>query len=172
MNLKELIEARYSVRAYLPRPVEQEKIGYILECARLSPSACNLQPWLFYVISDKEMLEKVHRCYDREWFKTAPLHIIVCEDTSASWKRKNYDGKDHADIDAAIASEHICLAAAEIGLGTCWICNFNPEVLKEALSLPSGIEPVAIFPIGYVDEEKSTPTEKKRNSISDITRWI
>ncbi|MBB4037381.1 nitroreductase [Dysgonomonas hofstadii] len=172
MSLKELIENRYSVRAYLSQIVEDEKIEYILECARLAPSACNLQPWKFYVIADGDMQQKVHKAYDRDWFKTAPIQIIVCEDTSASWKRKNYDNKDHADIDAAIAAEHICLAAAEIGLGTCWICNFNPQILREALSLPSHIEPVAIFPIGYTDEESSKPTEKKRKPLSDITEWI
>ena len=172
MSLKELIENRYSVRAYLPQIVEDEKIEYILECARLSPSACNLQPWKFYVIVDGDMLQKVHKAYDRDWFRTAPVQIVVCEDTAISWKRKNHDNKDHADIDAAIASEHICLAAAEIGLGTCWICNFDPLVLREALSLPAHLEPVAIFPIGYIDEENSKPTEKKRKSISDITEWI
>lgn len=172
MTLKELIETRYSVRAYLPQTVEEEKIEYILECARLAPSACNLQPWKFYVVLDSEMSQKVHRAYDRDWFKTAPVQIIVCEDTSASWKRKNHDGKDHADVDAAIASEHICLAATEIGLGTCWICNFDPKVLKDVLSLPSHIEPVAIFPIGYIDEERSTTPEKKRKTLPDITEWI
>jgi len=172
MSLKELIESRYSVRAYLPQIVEDEKIEYILECARLAPSACNLQPWKFYVITDGDIQQKVYKAYDRDWFRTAPVQIIICEDTFASWKRKNHDNKDHADIDAAIASEHICLAAAEIGLGTCWICNFDPQTLKEALDLPSHLQPVAIFPIGYIDEENSKATEKRRKPISDITEWI
>ena len=81
-------------------------------------------------------------------------------------------GKDHADVDAAIAAEHICLATAEIGLGTCWICNFNPEILSEALNLPAHIIPVAIFPIGYIDQEKSKPTERIRKPLSEITEWI
>ncbi|MDR2956166.1 MAG: nitroreductase family protein [Prevotella sp.] len=172
MKLRELIENRYSVRAYLSRPVEKEKIDYILECARLSPSACNLQPWIFYVVISEEVLDKVHMAYDREWYKTAPVNIIVCKNTSVSWKRSNTDGKDHGDIDAAIASEHICLAAHEIGLGTCWICNFNPEILSRALALPSDVEPIAIFPIGYINEEKSSYSEKKRNALSEVAKWI
>lgn len=172
MTLKQIIENRYSVRAYLPQSVEKEKIEYILDCARLSPSAGNLQPWRFYVVTDKNLLSQIWKSYDREWFKTAPMCIVVCKDTSKSWKRTNTDGKDHGDIDAAIASEHICLAAAEQGLGTCWICNFTPRLLSEALGLTDNLEPIAIFPLGYIDGQKSTLGEKKRKSLSDTAEWL
>lgn len=171
MQLKNLIESRYSVRAYLPNVVEREKIDYILECARLSPSACNLQPWKFYIITDPVLKQKVEESYNREWFKSAPMHIIVCKDTSTSWKRTATDGKDFSDVDAAIAAEHICLATAEQGLGTCWICNFNPGILNKALNLPPHIEALAIFPIGYVNEEKSISPSKVRKPLADITEW-
>ncbi|MFV0535975.1 MAG: nitroreductase family protein [Dysgonomonas sp.] len=171
MQLKNLIESRYSVRAYLPNVVEREKIDYILECARLSPSACNLQPWKFYIITDPVLKQKVEESYNREWFKSAPIHIIVCKDTSTSWKRTATDGKDFSDVDAAIAAEHICLATAEQGLGTCWICNFNPDILNKALDLPPHIEAIAIFPIGYVNEEKSISPSKVRKPLTDITEW-
>ncbi|MFV0420508.1 MAG: nitroreductase family protein [Dysgonomonas sp.] len=172
MNLKQLIENRYSIRAYLPQNVEEEKIQYILECARLSPSACNYQPWRLYVVTDKKKLSQIHKSYDREWFKTAPMCIVVCKDSSLSWKRANTDGKDHGDIDAAIVSQHICLAAHEQGLGTCWVCNFNPELLSVALDLSADLEPVAIFPIGYIDKNKSVPYEKKRKSLNDIAERL
>lgn len=172
MKLKELIESRYSVRAYLSRPVEKEKVEYILDCARLSPSACNFQPWKFYIVTSRGKMAEIHQAYDREWFKTAPMHIIVCKDSSVSWKRTNTDGKDFGDVDATIAAEHICLAATEIGLGTCWICNFNPDILTDALRLPDGIEPIAIFPLGYIDEDKSKAPEKKRKPLSDVAEWI
>lgn len=171
MQLRKLIQNRYSVRAYLPNPVEREKIDYILECARLSPSACNLQPWKFYIITDPGLKQKVEESYNRDWFKSAPVYIIVCKDTAASWKRTATDGKDFSDVDAAIAAEHICLAAADIGLGTCWICNFNPDILKEALELPAHMEAIAIFPIGYIDEEKSKQPTKVRKQLHDITEW-
>ena len=171
MQLKNLIESRYSVRAYLPNAVEREKIDYILECARLSPSACNLQPWKFYIITDPALKQKVEESYNREWFKSAPMLIIVCKDTSISWKRTTSDGKDFSDVDAAIAAEHICLAAAELGLGTCWVCNFNPDILNKALALPPHIEAIAICPIGYINEEKSTSPSKGRKPLTDITEW-
>ncbi|MDU1890049.1 MAG: nitroreductase family protein [Dysgonomonas sp.] len=173
MKLLELIESRYSVRAYLPQSVEKEKLEYILNCARLAPSAANLQPWVFYVVEKEgEVKERVRESYHRDWFKEAPVYIVVCKDTSVSWKRTATDGKDYADVDAAIAAEHICLAAAEIGLGTCWICNFDPEILSRALQLSDNVEAVAMFCLGYINEEKSKAPEKKRRPLSDSTRWI
>jgi nitroreductase len=171
MNLKKLIEERYSVRAYLPKEVEKEKLDYVLECARLAPSACNNQPWFFYIISDKTLKKQIREAYDRQWLEDAPVNIVVCKNTNEAWVRK-YDGKDSGDIDASIVAEHICLAVAEQGLGTCWICNFNPEKLTEALLLPPNREAVAIFPVGYIDEENSNTPLKKRKSIDEITKWI
>lgn len=171
MELKKLIENRYSVRAYQSREVEKEKVEYVLDCARLAPSACNFQPWYFYVITDEQLKEKVREAYDRDWFRTAPMYIVVCKDNDQSWKRTPTDGKDFGDVDAAIACEHICLAAHEIGLGTCWVCNFNPQLLTNNLSIPAGKEAVAIFPLGYIDTDKSKMPERKRKPLSEITEW-
>lgn len=172
MQLKKLIEDRYSVRAFLPQTVETEKVNYVLDCARMAPSACNYQPWKFYIVTDKRTIESIHESYNREWFKSASLYIIVCKDCNTSWKRKNTDNKDFGDVDAAIAAEHICLAAAETGLGTCWVCNFDPDILRKALQLPKQLEAIAIFPLGYIDKENSSAPEKKRKPLSDITEWI
>lgn len=170
MNLKDLLKNRYSVRNYLSREVEAEKIDYILQCARLAPSACNFQPWFFYVITDEKMKQGVQKSYDRIWFKEAPLYVVVCKCDQQSWKRK--DGKDFGDVDAAIVAEHICLATAEKGLGTCWVCNFDSAILIESIGIPQEQEPIAIFPIGYIDEEKSKAPEKKRKSLQEITKFI
>lgn len=171
MSFKDLVKNRYSVRAYLSEEIEKEKIDYIIECARLAPSACNKQPWLFYVVTSEEGRNRIRETYHREWFKAAPLYIVVCADSTQSWIRPE-DNKAHYEIDAAIAAEHICLAAHDIGLGTCWICNYNPEILRAALNLSEGIEPIAIFSIGYIDDEKSKKTDKNRKAISEITKWI
>lgn len=172
--LKTLAEQRYSVRNYLNQDVEPQKIDYILECGRLAPSAVNYQPWIFYVVKDKEAQAKIHQAYDREWFKGAPLYIVVCKDSSQSWKRSNSDNKDHGDIDAAIAATHISLAAHESGLGTCWVCNFEPILLKEALGIADkqDIEPVVVFPIGYIDTQESKIPAKKRKEQAEIVKRI
>lgn len=160
MNFLELVSLRRSVRSYLSRPVEREKLDYILECARLAPSACNRQPWRFYVVCSEERKAALRRCYPREWFAEAPVCIVVCANLDESWKR-GCDGRDHADIDAAIATEHICLAAAELGLGTCWICNFDVAECVSALGLPEAVRPVAITPLGYPAEAAGAPRSRK-----------
>ena len=167
-NFLDLVKARYSARAYEQRAVEQEKIDYILECARLAPSAVNFQPWKFIIVESEEKRTALHAGYAQEWFQQAPLYIVVCGDKSQSWTRKK-DSHDHADIDAAIAAEHICLAATEVGLGSCWVCNFRPAIVSEVLGIDGEtVYPVAIIPIGYATD---TPTEKKRKSLDEtLTR--
>jgi nitroreductase len=95
------------------------------------------------------------------------MYIVICSDLTKSWKRG--DGKDSSDIDAAIAADHITLAATSIGLATCWVCNFNKPKLSEVLNLPDHIEPIVILPLGYpddaVDVEKHS---EKRKSLKEI----
>lgn len=170
MSLLKLIQERYSVRNYSTKEVEREKLEYILECARLAPSACNFQPWRFYIIQDANVQSEVLRSYDRAWMYDAPIYIVVTKNTEESWKRK--DGKDSGDIDAAIVAEHICLAAADCGLGTCWVCNFDLGILMKALNIPSEEEAIALFPIGYEAEDKNVKPAKKRKTLDEITRWI
>lgn len=160
----ELVTRRYSVRKYVPRAVETSKIDYLLECARLAPSAVNRQPWRFIVVRQAASREALHQCYAREWFKEAPLYIVLCADEHQSWKR-SFDGCDHGDIDVAIAAEHICLAAAEQGLGSCWVCNFDPEACRRALQLPDEVHPVVIIPVGYAAD---SPTEKQRRPLHEL----
>lgn len=169
MNALELMRKRCSIRQYAPTPVENEKTEYLLEAGRLAPSAVNYQPWYFLLIQETEGCEKIRRCYPREWFRSAPAYLVVCGDHSQSWKRG--DGKDHADIDVAIATEHICLAAAEQGLGTCWVCNFDTELCKQLFHLPETVEPVVIIPFGYpADENLFASTPKKRKASEEIVK--
>lgn len=171
MNLLEIIQTRRSIRKYQSTEVEQEKLDYIIECARLAPSAVNFQPWQFYIVKSQEAKENLFECYHNKWFSTnpAPVFIIACGDKSASWKRKS-DAKDHLDIDIAIAFEHICLAATEQGLGTCWVCNFDVEKVISMLDLPENMIPVAITPLGYpeVEEVKKTPRKTKEEICVEI----
>lgn len=165
MDFKTLCQARYSVRAYKQEAVPADKLEYIKECTRLAPSAVNRQPWHFITCSSAESRSLLHQCYDREWFKEAPIYILVCENRQEAWTRR-YDEKNHADIDAAIAIEHLCLAAAEQGLGTCWVCNFRVQLCHELLQLPEHLYPVAIIPLGYPATDEVP--EKARKAMSEI----
>lgn len=164
----DLIQKRCSIREYSEQPVEQEKLDYILEAARLAPSACNCQPWQFIVIRSEEGKEKLRSCYGRDWFKTAPLYIVVCGDHEQAWKRSS-DNKDHTDVDISIATEHICLAAVEQGLGTCWVCHFDAKRCSELFNIPANIEPIALIPIGYpASADLFEKTPKNRKPIDEI----
>lgn len=117
------------------------------------------------MITEKKLLEALKSAYPREWIKTAPCIIVACGDHNVAWHRK-LDNKDHTDVDVSIAVEHLCLAAAEQGLGTCWVCNFDVPLCKEILGLPANIEPVALVPVGYPASQEIP--EKNRKPLQDI----
>ena len=165
MELLKLIKRRYSCRNYKPKSVENEKLDYIMECVRFAPSAVNKQPWRFRIISSEEDRKKICQCYNREWFATAPIVIVASILHDEEWVRA--DGKHHGDIDIAIAVEHLCLAATEQGLATCWVCNFDAALCKQLFGLPANEEPAVVIPLGYADDN---PKEKKRKPIEDIIR--
>lgn len=163
MNLLELVNARYSCRNYLPMGVEQEKLDYIMECVRFAPSAVNKQPWSFRIVSSQEEKAKLQQCYNRDWFKTAPMYIIASILHDEEWVRA--DGKHHGDIDIAIAVEHLCLAATEQGLATCWVCNFDANLCQELFDLPENQEPAVIIPLGYAADVIKPKTRKAIDEI-------
>lgn len=169
MNILELSQMRFSARKYTAEPVEKEDLDYIMECVRLAPSACNKQPWKFVIVQSEEAKKKLWQAYDREWFRSAPTYVVCMKNNSSCWTRPE-DKKQHGDIDVAIATEHLCLAAAERGLGTCWVCNFNPAVMHGILPSEE-YETVAIIPIGHIANDCPHP-EKKRKEMEEISETI
>ncbi len=167
MNFIDIAKARFSVRNYKPTKIEEDTLLLVLEAFRVAPSAVNFQPWHLIIVSANENKERIYSAYPREWLKTAPILLVVCGDHSVSWKRS--DGKDHMDIDLAIAIDHLTLQATALGLGTCWVCNFNALLLKQSLKLPKNIEPVAIIPLGYpVDEADPNRHTTKRKPLQEF----
>jgi nitroreductase len=170
MNFQELIRARYSVRAYKPDPVEEDKLARILEAARLAPTAANRQAFRIIVLPTKGREADLHRVYGREWFTQAPLVLAVCALPAEGWVRKA-DGWNAAEVDATIAMAHIVLAASEEGLGTCWIAAFDPAAAREVLGLPADVIPSAFTPLGYPAD---SPAPKKRRPLGELVhkeRW-
>lgn len=171
MTFLELAKSRYSCRSYKSESIEESKLLKVLGAFRIAPSAVNFQPWRIIVITMPENLAKVHESYPRDWFKTAPVVLIICADHSKSWKR-GVDGKDHADIDIAIAIDHLTLQATELGLATCWVCNFNPHTIKQSFNLPDNIEPAVLIPIGYPNDAPDINRfDAKRKGLGDIVSW-
>lgn len=166
MEFSELINKRYSVRAYRPDPIQQQDLQQVLEAARLAPTAANRQPFQLIVIKTQGREADLNRIYDEEWFVEAPLVVCMCALPTDAWARK--DGKNYADVDATIAMDHLILAAANLGLGTCWIAAFDPAAAREVLRLPDEVEPVAFTPLGYPADQ---PKTKKRKDVSQLVRY-
>lgn len=165
-----LAKSRYSCRIFYNKPVERDKIEKILQSGRVAPSARNSQPWSVYVIRENEMKNKIMSCYAKEWIKSAPIIFVICGNHANSWKRS--DGKDHCDIDIGIFTDHLTLAASDLGLATCWICKFNAKKCADILNLPSHIEPMVLLPIGYPKDKVSFERhDGQRMSTIDFTHW-
>jgi nitroreductase len=167
MEYTDLIAARYSVRAYRPDPVEAEKLQFILEAARLAPTAANRQPVQLIVIQTLGREAELGRIYHRSWFVQAPLLIAVCALSSQAWVRES-DRFNARLIDAAIVADHLILAATNQGLGTCWIAAFNVEAARSVLRLPDEVEPIIFTPLGYPADE---PGPKIRKPLTDLVRY-
>lgn len=167
-NFMNLVRARYSCRDYdATAPVSDEEVSKVLDAARLAPSACNRQPWTFVVVRDEALRSRI-LAKSRPAFMNAPVLIVACGHHDAAWHRP-VDDKDHTDVDVSIAVEHICLAAAALQLGTCWVCSFDVEGTRAALELPDEVEPVALIPLGR-PVSGDIPT-KTRKPESEIVRW-
>jgi nitroreductase len=167
MEFLELVQNRYSVRAYKPDALEEEKLNHILESARLAPTAANRQPVRIIVIHTAGREEELKRIYHRDWFVSAPVLICICTLASDAWVR-GLDGKNYADVDAAIIMDHLVLAATELGLGTCWVAAFNPEHARQVLQLPEDVAPLLFTPLGYPAD---SPKGKERKPLSELVHY-
>lgn len=154
MDFAKLAEERYSVRKFTDQAVEKEALESILRAGRIAPTAANRQPQRILVVNDAEGMEKLGKCTKYKFGQTAAF--IVCADESAAWVR-SFDGDNSGAVDAAIVTTHMMLQAADLGLGTTWIGNFDPAKVAVEFNLPDGVKPVAILPLGHpaADAEKS-----------------
>jgi nitroreductase len=163
MEFSQLITARYSVRAYRPDPIPDEALQQVLEAARLAPTAANRQPFRLIVVSTRGREQELQRIYSRRWFTQAPLIICLCAVAGEAWVRE--DGRNYCDVDGAIAFDHLVLAAANLGLGTCWIAHFDVYAAREILHVPPDAEPLLFTPLGYPADE---PKAKKRRPLAEL----
>jgi nitroreductase len=163
MNFQELAANRYSARSYKTDAVPEKALRAVLEAGRLAPTAANRQAFRIMVMRTENAKDKLLDIYRSEWFVQPPLVLAVLSLCKESWVRR--DGKSYADIDAAIVMDHMVLAAADLGLGTCWIGAFDLQKARTVLSLPEDVEPIAFTPLGYPAD---TAGQKKRKNLDDL----
>jgi len=162
MELMQAIRARRSIRNYLDRPVEEEKLLAVLEAGRLAPSARNMQDWRFIVVSDPATRQRLAEAAKGQQFVAqAPLVIAACGTSDLVMTC----GQPAYAIDVAIALDHMTLAAASLGLGSCWIGAFYEDRVKQILAVPPEVRVVALLPLGYPAD---MPAPRPRKSLEDI----
>jgi len=166
MEFFDLIKKRYSVRAYTNDPVEDEKLQQVLEAAQWAPTAANRQPFQLVVIRTAGRQEELSRIYHRPWFVQAPILICGVGVPRMGWIRG--DNRRYLDVDVAIIMDHLILAAANLGLGTCWVAAFDAAAARQILKLPDEVEPLIFTPLGYAADQ---PAQKERKPLSELVRY-
>ena len=161
MEFMDVVSKRRSIRKYKSDPVSKEDIQYILESARLAPSWANSQCWKFVVVTDSETKTELAKA-GNGWIAHAPAIIAACADPSRPGTKGD---QEYYMLDVGIAMEHLILAAADRGLGTCWIGAFDEEIAKEVLDVPQNIRVVALTPLGRPDE---SPAPRPRRPLEEI----
>ena len=150
-DFETLCRVRRSIRKYTSQPVEREKIDYILRCALMSPSGKRTNPWEFYVVTDRSVLQSLKGCrtYGSGMFETAQAAIVVALDSSLT---------DTWQSDGAIAAQNIWLAATDCGLGACWCQVYRREgaedLVRTLVHIPENLSVLCVMSLGYKDEER------------------
>ena len=168
MTVLETIRKRYSCRAYQQKGIEPDKLDTILEAARLAPSARNMQDWRFVVVTDSQIKREVAATTNRpDVFAKAGAMIAACSNSDYVMRC----GQAIGPIDVAIALEHICLQATDLGLGTCWIGSFDPQKVRQILGIPDDIALIELMTVGYPADSRPEPTREPMASIVSFDKW-
>ena len=149
MNVFEAISLRRSVRNYSTRPIPEDVMARICQAIHMAPSACNLQPWHFVLVLDQTLRQQLAKAaHDQLWIAAAPVTVVACGLPGQAYQHMGGHGNS-VDIDVAIALDHLMLAAAAEGLGTCWIGAFPESEVKRLIGVPAAVKVVAMTPLGY-----------------------
>jgi len=168
MDVSDAIRNRYSCRNYLDKPLEQDKLRAVLEAARLAPSAKNLQDWRFVVVTDRQTKKDVAAAANDQTFLEKAGAIIVACTVSDHVMRC---GQAVGPIDVAIALEHMCLQATDLGLATCWIGSFYPDKVKPIVGIPAGATIVELLALGYPAESSKHSRRVPLDHIVAFEKW-
>jgi nitroreductase len=162
----DLARRRFSVRKYHDRPVDRGQIDRILEAARVAPTAANYQPFRIIVVDSSEGMKKLAA---GAMTNGAPLAFIICADKEKAFRRP-MDNKSMSDIDASIVTDHMMLAATDLGLGTLWMTYFDPGIIREEFNIPENLEPLNILLAGHSALEPASPHrhDRMRRRIDEL----
>ena len=161
--LLKFLKGRRSIRSFQDKSITEKELEMILEAGRWTPSASHRQPWEFYVIKNKEILEKLSKsAFYGNFIKSAPIAIAIVAKikTSPKWYL----------IDTSLVSMNMMLMAWSLGIGTCWIGAMNRKKAKEIIGLGENDHLLTVLPLGYI--EGGIPEPEPRKSLNKIVKYI
>jgi len=167
LDVFEAIKSRRSVRAFTNEPISDAEVEKLIDAARWAPSAGNIQPWEFGVVRDPEIKRGLSEAaLNQAFIEEAPVVIVVCANV---WRSGQGYGSRGVNLyclqDTGAATQNMLLAAQAMGLATCWVGAFQEEEARKVLSIPTGVRPVAIIPVGHAAEK---PRVRSRRPLSEI----
>lgn len=169
-DLIDAIRGRRSVRRFKSDPIPDPTIGRILECARLAPSAGNVEPWFFYVVKNADTKQQIAEV-SAKWIAQAPVILVVTANYGEEQLAFGERGKNvYVLQDTAAATQNILLAAYGFGIGSCWVGKFDEQTIRQILHLNEEERPVVIIPLGYAAEDEQAPVPHK--SLDEIVKII
>ncbi len=167
MEFYDVVKARRSIRGYKHDPIPEDALKRLAEAVCLAPSACNIQPWSFRIVLNPELRKQICTVYTAPWLADAPAIAIALGNAGACWKR--LEGEPIIPVDIGIAMEHLVLAAAAEGLGSCWICAYNVAKMNKVLNILPPWNVYAITPLGYASV---SPDKIKRKPVGEVFKII
>lgn len=172
METLDCIATRRSIRRFLDIPVEFEKIGNIIDAARMAPSAGNLQDWKVILITEKEQKTEIAKaCLEQYWIEKAPIIMVVCTDPQRTKRFYEEQGVKFSTQNGAAVVMNMLLAIHDQELSSCWVGAFEEEVLKRSLSIPDNVLVHAVLPVGYPDERMPMPPRMTMENVVFIGSW-
>jgi nitroreductase len=170
LDVFEAIKKRRSVRAYTSEKVSDEDVERLIEAARWAPSAGNIQPWEFIIVTNAETKRRLSDAALHQTFiEKAPVVIVVCADVvRSSWGYGSRGTNLYCLQDTAAATENVLLAAQALGLATCWVGAFHEDEVAKAVNTPRNVRPVAIVPVGRPAEK---PSARPKRSMREIVHY-
>lgn len=171
MDFINLAKSRYSVRSFSDKKVEDEKLQIILEAASVAPTACNNQPQKIYVLQSESAIEKLKEV--SKFVFGAKTVIMIASDRNAEWKSPLTDKYHTGEIDCSIVCTHMMLQAWELGIGSCWVGYFNPDLVARAFNLPENEQIIAILPIGYpAEDSKPAKGHYASKTLNEMVKYL
>ena len=165
MELKKALFERRSVRQFEEKEVERELLQELLIAGIWSPTAGNIQPWMFFCVTERSRIHRI-QVVSPGMLGNPQALVCVCSDQNRAFEKAGQGGKTLALMDCAMAAQNIMLRAHDLGLATCVIRSFNQTAVRELLEAPAHVLPELLITIGYTDKKPPTPT---RNA--DLIHW-